>query len=144
MSQEIIVPSQEATTEVAESRHSHLRRTTAVAVGGALLAAGGVFAYSRMNNDDPCATTMEPGDTGTHVVHLPGGSMIFSEAEFDSGMVKVSAGGLAVSEFVHTIPADKVKDHPSLRYDATPKVQVTFHVTEDAVTTSCVARVQKG
>jgi hypothetical protein len=88
---------------------------------------------------------MEQGDKGTHVIHLPDGSMVLSEADFSGGNVKISAGDFSMSDFVHTVPADKVKAHPTLSYVASSTVELLFHVSEHSVTTSCIpVKVQKG
>jgi hypothetical protein len=114
-----------------------LRRAVVAFAGASVLLAGGAAACERIGSNNPCSATMERGDDGTHVIHLPDGSMVLSEAQFSGGNVKVSAGDFSMSDFVHTVPADKVKAHPTLSYDASSKVELKFHVSEDSVTTSC-------
>lgn len=119
-----------------------LRRRGLGMMAAGLLIVGSVSACEGLGKSDSCDATMEPGDQGTHVIHLPGGTMLFSQVEFEGNRVVINAGNNALSpkEYTHIVTAEALKEHPTVRYEATPAVQVAFHVTEDAVTTSCIAK----
>lgn len=118
----------------------HGRRMVAGIAVGALLVGGGYQMYERFADRDSCAVTMSAHDSESgHAIHLPSGSMVFSHAEFTHGAVKIYAGDpIRQTDFVRTVPAEAVRRHTVVRYEATPTTQVAFQVTENAVTTRCI------
>lgn len=113
----------------------------ALALAGVLLS-GALAGCEGLGKADACEATMEPGDQGTHVIHLPGGATVYSTVEFADHSIIINAGDNAFSpkDYTHIVTAEAARQHPTVRYEATPAVQVAFHVSEDEVTTSCVAK----